>query len=126
MPTVEGLKALPGESLWEFLKWLAYSQGRYVGIRTQPPPPTEDDRLRVRLLVGDLCRAVKQPDDETLGIRFPSVEDIDEDAGIVALVAEYVAARQVALYRTAADFESHHATKIQEDALKRIQRRFGS
>ena len=43
-----------------------------------------------------------------------------EDAGLVAAVAEYVAARQVALYRDTADFEPRHAVEVQEEALRRI------
>ncbi len=32
----EALKSLPADALWDFLKWLAFGQGRYVGIRIEP------------------------------------------------------------------------------------------
>ena len=67
----------------------------------------------------------KQPDDAALGVTFPAVDDFSEDATLVAAIAEYVAARQAAMYRDAADFEPRHAVAVQEDALRRIGQRLG-
>lgn len=39
MPSLEALKPLPEPVLWEFLKWLAFGQGRYTGV-------VQDDALR--------------------------------------------------------------------------------
>ena len=125
MPSHEALKSLPADAVWEFLKWLAFGQGRYVGIRIEPRATSGDSIDRVQRLAGNIARVPKQPDDAALGITFPAVDDFGEDAATVAAIAEYVAARQVALYRGAADFEPRHAVEIQEDALRRIGERLG-
>lgn len=38
MPRHEALKSLPADAIWEFLKWLAFGQGRYVGTRIDSKP----------------------------------------------------------------------------------------
>jgi hypothetical protein len=121
MPSQEVLKSLPADALWEFLKWLAFGQGRYVGIRIEPGAASGDDSDRLMKLAGGIIRAAKQPDDAALGVTLPAMDHVGENAALVAAVAEYVAARQVALYRDAADFEPRHAVEVQEAALRRIQ-----
>src|SRR5689334_19547457 len=117
MPSHEALKSLSAEALWEFLKWLAFGQGRYAGIRIEPRATSGDSSDRFQQLAGGIARAPKQPDDAALGVAFPAVGHLGEDAAMVAAIAEYVAARQAALYRGAADFEPRCAVEIQEDAL---------
>jgi hypothetical protein len=126
MPSHEALKSLSADALWEFLKWLAFGQGRYVGVRIEPGAGSGDSSDRFQQLAGCIARAPKQPDDAALGIAFPAVDHLGEDAATVAAIAEYIAARQIALYRGAADFEPRHAVEIQEDALHRIGERLGS
>jgi len=123
MPSHEQLQALPADALWEFLKWFAFGQGRYVGIRVGPCAISSDNANRVRQLADSMLSAPKQPDDAALGVSFPAVSPNGDDAALVAAVAEYVAARQVALYRDAGDFEPRHAVEIQEDSLRRIEER---
>jgi hypothetical protein len=123
MPSHEALKSLSAESLWEFLKWLAFGQGRYVGVRIEPHATSADSSNRFQQLAGSIALAPKQPDDAALGVAFPAVDHLGEDAATVAAIAEYIAARQAALYRGAADFEPRHAVEIQEDALRRIVER---
>jgi hypothetical protein len=84
-----------------------------------------DYRNRLQQLVESLFLAPKQPDDAALGITLPTVSPIGEDTALVAAVAEYVAARQIAMYRDAADFEPRHVVEVQEDALRLIQARHG-
>jgi hypothetical protein len=126
MASHEALNSLSADALWEFLKWLAFGQGRYVGVHIEPRATFGDSNYRVQQLAGSIARAPKLPDDGTLGVAFPSVDKLGEDAATVAAIAEYIAARQVALYRGAADFEPRHAVEIQEDALRRIGERLGS
>lgn len=123
MPSHEALKSLPADALWEFLKWLAFGQGRYVGICFEPRATSGDSIDRFQQLAGNIPLAPKQPDDMSLGVTFPAVDEFGDDAAMVAAVAEYVAARQVAMYRDAADFEPRNAVEIQEDALRRITER---
>ena len=125
MPSHEVLRSLSAESLWKFLKWLAFGQGRYVGVRIEPRAISGDSSDRFQQLAGSIARAPKQPDDAVLGVAFPAVDQLGEDAATVAAIAEYVAARQVAIHRGAADFEPRHAVEIQEDALRRIGERLG-
>ncbi len=124
MRSHEALKLLPADALWEFLKWLAFGQGRYVGIRIDPGAVSAGSSGRLQELAARIARAPKEPGDAVLGVTFPAGH-FSEDAALVAAVAEYVAARQVALYRDAADFEPRYAVEVQEDALRRIERRLG-
>lgn len=120
MPSYQALKALPANALWDFLKWLAFGQGRYVGIHIDPRATSGDSNDRLQQLAVNIARAPKQPDDAALGVSFPAVDNFGEDAALVAAIAEYVSARQIALYREAADFEPRHAVEVQKDALHRI------
>jgi hypothetical protein len=125
MPSHELLKLLTADALWEYLKWLAFGQGRYVGIHLDPCVSVGEGHDRLQRLAERLLRAVKQPDDAALGVTPPALDFVAGDAALVVAVAEYVAARHIALYRDAADFEPSHALKIQEDALDRIKARLG-
>jgi hypothetical protein len=125
MPTYEALKSLPADALWEYLKWLSFGQGRHVGICIEPRIPTVESPNRLQCLADRVLRAAKEPSDAALGVTQPAVADVGDDATLVAVVAQYVADRQVALYREAADFEPRHAVEVQEDALRRIKERFG-
>src|SRR5262245_8642066 len=106
MPTEETLKSMPPDALWEFIKWLAFGQGRLTGIRVSPVQPGGD---RVRRLAESVLLAEKQPEDEILGVRPPVITANDDDGSIVFAIARYVAARQVQIYRDAADFEPQDA-----------------
>lgn len=123
MRSHDALKSLSENALWEFLKWLAFGQGRHVGIRIEPRTLSSERHTRLQLLAENICRVVKQPDDVTLGITPPIVDRVVDSTALVAVVAEYVATRQIALYRNAADFEPRHAIEVQEDALRRIKSR---
>jgi hypothetical protein len=121
----EALKSLPDSVLWEFLKWLAFGQGRYTGIRVEPRDFAGDCHVRIRSLVEHLVRAAKQPEDAALGVSIAAgvLQNVPDDAALVAEVARYLAARQVAMCRDDADFAPRHASEIQDDALRRIQAR---
>lgn len=123
MPSHELLKSLPSDQLWAFLKWLAFGPGRYVGIRILPGDLSGKGSDRIRQLATDIARASKQPDDATLGIAFPEVDLLIEDAALVTAIAEYIAGRQIGFFRGAADFEPRHAYEIQDVALRRIMAR---
>lgn len=120
MASKESLKSLPSGALWEYLKWLAFGQGRYVGICTSPGKDWGDSDTRIRRLTEDIACAAKHPDDAELLVAPPAIAPDIDDATLVHVIENYVAARQVALYREAEDFESCHASEIQDEALVRI------
>lgn len=123
MPSHENLKSLPPDVLWEFLKWLAFGQGRYVGVRIEPGTAIGQGGKRIQGLAEQVLRAARQPDDTSLNVKPPAIEPHWDDPAIVAAIAEFVAARQIALYRDAADFEPRDAIELQEDAIRRFRDR---
>lgn len=123
MPIRESLKSLPEPALWEFMKWLAFSHGRYVGIRIDPHQTSNNPSTRIRFLAETLALAVKQPEDAMIGLRFPVLHPFIDDLECVADIAEYLEARNIALNRSAADFDPRDAHESQERALNRIVER---
>src|SRR5687768_763242 len=101
MLTRETLQPLPAPVLWNFVEWLAFGHGRYVGIHIRPREFAGEPGARTRALVEEVARSVKVPDDAALDVA-PLKWDVDgDDADLVAAVARYVADRHVALHKEA-------------------------
>lgn len=122
---LEKLSSLPEPALFEFMKWLAFSHGRSIGIRVDLRNTSSNPCNRVRSLAETLALAVKQPEDAKIGLRFPPLHFYTDDVALVAAIAEYLVARDIAMHQrpTVADFEPHYVYENQERALSRIIQR---
>jgi len=125
MPSQEDLKALSGDALWEFLKWLAFGQGRSTGVHIEPRTSFGGSHNRVRHLAEGVLSAKKQPEDVLVGIAVPHIGPESDDADVVFAIAKYLAARQIEKYRRAEDFDPQDAFAVQDEALNRIRGQHG-
>jgi hypothetical protein len=118
---IEHLLILSDTVLWDFLKWLVFGQGRYLGVRLTPHPLSGEPYTQIQHLVAELVVAPRHPTDHVLGI-LPLIrhdETSIQGAVLVAQVAQYMSARQIALSRTSEDSNPEEVYQIQYDALQR-------
>lgn len=119
MATLPELESQSPETLHEFLRWLAFGLGRYIGIATTPHHATGDIHARIRSLAQHVIDAPQRTSDSDLGVATPVVSDTDSSSSVVTVISDYMFARQVAAYSDAADFHPDHARDTQREALQR-------
>ena len=119
MATLPELESQTPETLHEFLRWLAFGLGRYVGIATTPHHAAGAIDDRILALAQHVLEAPQRTPDADLGVTQPMLAHTDSSSAVVVASSDYMFARQVAAYSDAADFHPDHARDVQREALQR-------